>query len=88
MSWKTLKRFLYHEGVRAKTPREVFKEGFRLGLLKEGDTFWSQMIEDHNRTSHTYDEAVAKELYLRLDKYLKAFEELRTLLRTKVSNSR
>ena len=85
ISKRSLKRFLEHEGVRAKTPRDVFKEAFRLGYLKEGDTFWSQMIEDRNLTSHSYDQKVALALYQRLNQYCAPFEAILQKLQARLS---
>ena len=85
MCWKTLKRFLYADGIRVKTPRDVFKEAFRLGWLEEGDTFWSKMLEDRNLTSHTYDQEIALDLRSRLPSYEKAFARLVGLLAGKVA---
>lgn len=76
LCWKTLKRFLKVEGIDARTPREVFKESFKLGLLSEGDDLWSQMIKDRSITSHTYQEELAKEIYGRLSSYLKCYQNL------------
>ena len=45
-----------------RTPREAFKEAFAVGLLDEGDV-WIDMLDDRNRTSHTYEEAQARVIY-------------------------
>ena len=56
--WKTLKRLLLSEGIEAKTPREVLKEAFQAGWLKD-ESAWLQMLKDRNETSHVYDEEMA-----------------------------
>ena len=76
MSWKTLKRFLEYKGLEAKSPRDCFKMAFKAGWLTNDD-LWSQMIEDRNRTSHTYDKKIAHAVYGNLVRYLEAFKELR-----------
>lgn len=83
MSWKSLKRFLEAEGISIKSPKEAFKEAYRLGWLTEGDKFWTQMILDRNLTSHTYDQKIAMELYQRLGSYEKAFTRPLELLSKK-----
>ncbi|MBI3535217.1 MAG: nucleotidyltransferase substrate binding protein [Deltaproteobacteria bacterium] len=83
LCWKTIKRFLENEGLLPKTPRDVFKEAFKLGWLREGDEFWSDMIDDRNSTVHTYNKTLAQELYLRLPAYLKSFQKLAEFLRKK-----
>ncbi|MGE4131259.1 MAG: HI0074 family nucleotidyltransferase substrate-binding subunit [Bdellovibrionales bacterium] len=76
MSWKTLKRFLSHKGIEAKTPRDCFQEAFKLGWLAEGDTLWTAMIDDRNRTSHTYDRKIAQNVYGSLVPYARAYSAL------------
>lgn len=39
------------------------------------------MPEDRNRTAHTYDEALAKDVYRRFVSYLPLFQALETVLR-------
>ena len=81
LSWKVLRRHLAREGIAASTPREAFKEAFKLGWLAEGDTFWSRMIADRNLTSHTYNQKTALDLYSRLPGYRKAYQGLLELLK-------
>lgn len=76
LGWKTLKRFLKNEGITTASPRDTLQEAFKLGWLPEGDKFWSDMIEDRNLTSHTYQQKTAMEVYQSLPKYLNAFQEL------------
>lgn len=76
LCWKMIRRHLEYKGISVRTPRDAFKEAFKLGWLKEGDTFWSQMIEDRNLTSHTYNEATADSVYSNLSQYLRAYMQL------------
>ncbi|WP_366922102.1 nucleotidyltransferase substrate binding protein [Metallumcola ferriviriculae] len=63
LSWKLLKVYLSYNGLaEVRTPREAFKEAFAVGLLDEGDV-WIDMLDDRNRTSHTYEEAQARVIY-------------------------
>ncbi|MCF6093276.1 nucleotidyltransferase substrate binding protein [Microaerobacter geothermalis] len=63
LSWKLLKAYLSFNGIaEVRTLREAFKEAFAAGLLNEGNV-WIDMLEDRNRTSHTYDEAEARAIY-------------------------
>ena len=45
-------------------------------ILDPRETDWLKMVEDRNRTSHTYDEEIAEEIYLSLPRYSKLFEGL------------
>jgi len=62
--WKYLKLYLLiKHGVEQKSPKQVFKECFRVGLITEDQTTQAlEMIDDRNLTSHTYNEAIAEEI--------------------------
>ncbi|RAK19878.1 nucleotidyltransferase substrate binding protein (TIGR01987 family) [Anoxybacillus vitaminiphilus] len=63
LSWKLMKVYLEYNGnLQATNPRSAIREAFKEGLIEQGDK-WIQMLEDRNRTSHTYDEAIAIEIY-------------------------
>ena len=68
MAWKAIQHYAALEGVECASPRECFRVGFRLGLLAN-DPAWLEMVEDRNRTSHTYDEESAQEIYRALPRY-------------------
>ena len=74
--WKTLKVFLEEiHGVRAVSPRQVFKEAFALSIIDEELTF-VEMIESRNTLSHTYDEEQATKIYVKCGGYLKAMKNV------------
>ena len=52
------------------------RTAFKNGLIENGEA-WMKMIEDRNRTSHTYDEAVAQSVAENiLNLYFPAFDAL------------
>ena len=74
--WKTLKIFLEEiHGVRAVSPRQVFKEAFALSIIGEELTF-VEMIESRNTLSHTYNEEQAAKIYVKCADYLKAMKNV------------
>ena len=74
--WKTLKVFLEDiHGVRAVSPRQVFKEAFALSIIGEEVTF-VEMIESRNTLSHTYNEEQAAKIYVKCGGYLKAMKNV------------
>ena len=74
--WKTLKVFLEDiHGVRAVSPRQVFKEAFALSIIDEELTF-VEMIESRNTLSHTYNEEQATKIYVKCADYLKAMKNV------------
>ena len=74
--WKTLKIFLEEiHGVRAVSPRQVFKEAFALSIIDEELTF-VEMIESRNTLSHPYNEEQAAKIYVKCADYLKAMNSV------------
>ena len=73
---KTLKIFLEDiHGVRAVSPRQVFKEAFALSLIEKEETF-VEMIESRNTLSHTYSEEQAMKIYERCIDYLSVMQSV------------
>jgi nucleotidyltransferase substrate binding protein (TIGR01987 family) len=62
LHWKLLKRLLEHEGIETATPREALRQAYQAGWLHDEDA-WLQVLGDRNESSHTYDEAKAREIY-------------------------
>ena len=63
LAWKTLQDFLEEVSgyVEIKGPRPVIQQAFRDGLIQNGE-IWMEMLKDRNRSAHTYDEEVAREI--------------------------
>lgn len=80
LAWKGVKRAAAREGIDAPSPRQALRAGFRLGWI-EDDALWLEMLEDRNRTSHTYLLATAEAIYARLPAYLGAMDGLLRRLR-------
>lgn len=63
--WKTLKLYLERQGHEFGGPRSTLKKAFAEGLIatpEEADV-WLKMLEDRNLTSHTYNQALAEQIY-------------------------
>lgn len=84
LSWKTLKDLLFLEGIEAKSPREVLREGHAFGILDGIDT-WLEALENRNLMSHTYDEEDAEKAK---DLILESYQFLLTDLLTKLKSQR
>lgn len=63
LAWKTLQDFLEEESgyLELKGPRPVLKQAFKDGVISNGE-FWMEMLNDRNRSVHTYDEDIAREI--------------------------
>jgi nucleotidyltransferase substrate binding protein (TIGR01987 family) len=48
-----------------KSPRSCIKEAYRHGFLDDGEIFLD-MLDDRNRTSHTYIEQVSIQIFNRI----------------------
>ena len=59
LGWKTIKDYLYEQGIETNSPREALKEGFAANIIKDGHT-WFDMLEKRNELTHTYNEDVAR----------------------------
>lgn len=84
LSWKLMKEYIEIEGIEgAKSPRSTIREALKIDLIKK-DEKWLDMIADRNRTSHTYNEEIALEIYENIKKkYITFFEKLKNTMETK-----
>ena len=63
LSWKVMKDFLEDVGdVKIYGSKDATKEAFAAELITDGDV-WMDMIKSRNKTSHTYNEEVADEIF-------------------------
>lgn len=62
MSWKAMKLWLEDKDIDVRNAKDTLREALQQGLIEDGNG-WTQMHENRNLTSHTYDEAVAKKIY-------------------------
>ncbi len=70
LSWNVIKDYFEFQGiVGINGPRDAVREAFQKGLIESGDD-WVEMIKSHNKTSHTYNLAVADEI---VEKILKTY---------------
>lgn len=59
LGWNMLKDYLEYQGqTDIAGSRDTIREAFKVGLIADGDG-WMQMLQNRNRTSHTYNEATA-----------------------------
>ena len=62
LAWNVLKDFYEHQGEQGiQGSRDAIRTAFRRGLIINGDV-WMKMIKSRSLTSHTYNEAVTKEI--------------------------
>src|SRR6056297_85662 len=63
LAWKTLQDFLTEKSgyTEIRGPRPVIMQAFSDGLISHGEK-WMKMLNDRNRSVHSYDEKIAGEI--------------------------
>lgn len=62
LAWNVLKDYIEHTGGQKLIgSKDTTREAFQKGLIDDGNS-WMEMIKSRNLTSHTYNEAVSKEI--------------------------
>jgi nucleotidyltransferase substrate binding protein (TIGR01987 family) len=76
--WKAVSAWLKSsESIEENHPRGCYRALFRIGVINEDlATRLLLSIEDRNRTSHAYIEALAQSVFERIPAHAKAFREL------------
>lgn len=72
--WKLLKVILEFQGTETQYPRDTLRAAYR-GRLINDEEGWLLMLKDRNLTSHTYDEAIADEIYHKIKEYVPIFRD-------------
>jgi nucleotidyltransferase substrate binding protein (TIGR01987 family) len=75
LCWKFLKDYLQEQGLNLNYPKEVIKEAFASGIISNEDV-WLNMLSDRNLTSHSYDQTLADQIYLRIKDYVPELKQL------------
>lgn len=79
LAWNLIRDYFRYQGnTGIMGSRDAVREAFAAGLVSDGEG-WMDMIASRNRTSHTYNEAVAADIATRIiGKYTPLFELLLT----------
>jgi nucleotidyltransferase substrate binding protein (TIGR01987 family) len=77
LAWNVLKDYLEEKGITGLIgSKDATRAAFKNGLIEDGEA-WMKMIEDRNKTTHTYDPKVAQAVVENiLERFFPAFEEL------------
>ena len=86
LAWNVMKDYAEYQGNSTiGGSRDASREALQLKILSEGE-IWMDMIVSRNKTSHTYNEETANEIYLKiLKEYYPAFINFRNLMEQKRS---
>lgn len=62
LAWNVMKDYFENQGNTSITgSKDATREAFQMNLIEDGET-WMEMIISRNQSSHTYNEAIAKEI--------------------------
>lgn len=80
--WNLMKDWLEYQGTTdISGSRDAIRAAYSAGLIADGDG-WMQMLRTRNRTSHTYNETVAREVEARIvEQYRQLFHDFAATMR-------
>jgi nucleotidyltransferase substrate binding protein (TIGR01987 family) len=84
MAWNVMKDYaLYQGNSEISGSRDAIRYAFSSNLISEGD-LWMEMINSRIKSSHTYNEEMAKEIYVKiLTEYYKLFKDFELVMENK-----
>ena len=83
LAWKSIQAAARLEGQDSPSPRTAFSTAWRNGWISD-EAAWLDMLEERNKTAHTYREATAKEVFANLPRHLSHLHQLRGVLVTRI----
>jgi len=88
LAWNVMKDFLAEVGnLTMYGSKDATRQAIKSELVIEGDT-WMEMIQSRNKTSHTYNEEIANEIYTKIiDEYHSAFQKFQFTMEEKRTGS-
>lgn len=78
LAGNVMKDFLIHAGnTNIFGSKDASREAFSAGLIENGE-IWMDMIKSRNKTSHTYNEETADEIFFKImNQYIQEFIQFR-----------
>lgn len=86
MAWNVMKDYAYYQGnSEIGGSRDAIRYAFSSNLIENGE-MWMEMIKSKIKTSHTYNEVTANEIYIKIiEEYHLAFLEFQKTMESKRS---
>lgn len=86
LAWNVIKDYLTYQGITDIVgSRDAFRIAFNRELISDG-SIWMSMIESRIKSSHTYNEEIAKEILKEIrEQYFKLFIQLEAKLNSSIS---
>lgn len=87
LAWNVMKDYAEFQGnPNIGGSRDATREALQLKIIDDGE-IWMDMIKSRNKTSHTYNEATANEIYGKiLSEYFPAFSKFKNLMQQKLGH--
>jgi nucleotidyltransferase substrate binding protein (TIGR01987 family) len=83
LAWKSIQAVARLEGQDCATPRAAFSLAWQARWL-EDEELWLDMLDAWNKTTHTYREATAKEVFSSIPRFLPALGSLLRMLQLRL----
>jgi len=83
LGWKAMQAVARLEGQECPSPRAAVTTAWRNGWIGD-EAAWLDMLDDRNKTVHTYREAIAREVFSAVPRHLPRLTELHRALVTRV----
>lgn len=86
LAWNVMKDYAFFQGNSTiGGSRDATREAYKLNLIESADV-WMDMIQSRNKTSHTYDEDTANEIFGKIiNDYFPLFFNFRNVMEGKRS---
>lgn len=62
LAWKTMKKILFIKGIDVNSPRDVFRESFKVGIINDAEKWLSYLVK-RNITVHAYNKEILDDLF-------------------------
>ena len=87
LAWNVMKDYAGYQGIKdVGGSRDATREAFQMGLIKNGEV-WMDMIISRNKTTHTYEEDTANEIYNKIiNDYHAEFLAFEQIMKSKKAN--
>lgn len=79
LAWKSIQTVARIEALDCTSPRAAFSMAWRTGWISNEEV-WLDMLENRNKTSHTYHEVTAEEVFASLPRFLPELQLLHQTL--------
>jgi nucleotidyltransferase substrate binding protein (TIGR01987 family) len=86
LAWNVMKDYAEYQGNNTiGGSRDATREAFQLKIIENGDV-WMDMIKSRNKTSHTYNEETAEEIYQKIiTEYFPVFMDFKNKMEEKTN---